>query len=99
LVAFEALFFRESVGLLARAKLMGSARVSRAGDCVLAIANFSCEFSMSAAREINEKIESKHWISFLNLSGFATLRETFVIKVKEEFFTLRRQGAKDGGQF
>ena len=35
---------------------MGSARVSRAGDCVLTIANFPCEFSVPAAREINEKI-------------------------------------------
>jgi hypothetical protein len=35
---------------------MGSARVWRAGDCVFAIANFPCEFSIPAAREINEKI-------------------------------------------
>ncbi len=37
-------------------ELMGSARVSRAGDCVLAIANFPSECSMLSAREINEKI-------------------------------------------
>src|SRR5437763_14395804 len=30
--------------------------VSRAGDCVLAIANFPSECSMLSAREINEKI-------------------------------------------
>jgi hypothetical protein len=33
--------------------------------------------------------------TFLNLSGFASLREIAVIKGREEFFTLRREGAKN----
>jgi hypothetical protein len=32
--------------------------------------------------------------TFLNLSGFASLRDTAVLEAREEFFTLRRQGAK-----
>jgi len=37
-------------------------------------------------------------ISVSNLSGFASLRETSAIQGKEEFFTLRRQGAKREGR-
>jgi hypothetical protein len=32
--------------------------------------------------------------TFLNLCGFASLRDTAVLEAREEFFTLRRQGAK-----
>ena len=33
-------------------------------------------------------------LPFLNLSGSASLRETSAIQAREEYFTLRRQGAK-----
>jgi hypothetical protein len=33
--------------------------------------------------------------TFLNLSGFASLRETSAVEDGEEVFTLRRQGAKE----
>jgi hypothetical protein len=42
-------------------------------------------------------LSSRASISVSNLSGFASLRETSVTQGRKEFFTLRRQVAKDGG--
>jgi hypothetical protein len=42
-------------------------------------------------------LSSRASISVPNLGGFASVREIAAIKVREEFFSPRREVAKDGG--